>query len=226
MQNNLTEEEVEWRSRILGESFADDAKICLKRTAKKTLQLRDFDYLRQSLVFNYIYKNTDYFSNIKYLILDDGDEITPICFDFIKYLTPQLKEVFAAYDDKGASRAGYLSADRTAVWEFEKLFKQNSHQIQSQNKLAVDAQTVYNNITENRNEKLKYFSLQAPSKRAAMLDDAIKTIKELLGKNILPSDISIITPVIDDMLKFTLKENLTCNLVYLSGSEKLIQTDL
>ncbi len=226
VQNNLTEEEVEWRSRILGESFADDAKSALKELLKKTLQLRDFDYLRQSLVFNYIYKNTDYFSNIKYLILDDGDEITPICFDFIKYLTPQLKEVFAAYDDKGASRAGYLSADRTAVWEFEKLFKQNSHQIQSQNKLAVDAQTVYNNITENRNEKLKYFSLQAPSKRAAMLDDAIKTIKELLGKNILPSDISIITPVIDDMLKFTLKENLTCNLVYLSGSEKLIQNRL
>ena len=225
VQNNLTEEEVEWRSRILGESFADDAKSALKELLKKTLQLRDFDYLRQSLVFNYIYKNTDY-SNIKYLILDDGDEITPICFDFIKYLTPQLKEVFAAYDDKGASRAGYLSADRTAVWEFEKLFKQNSHQIQSQNKLVVDAQTVYNNITENKNEKLKYFSLQAPSKRAAMLDDAIKTIKELLGKNILPSDISIITPVIDDMLKFTLKENLTCNLVYLSGSEKLIQNRL
>ena len=59
-----------------------------------------------------------------------------------------------------------------------------------------------------------------------MLDEALKTIKELLGKNVLPSEISIITPVIDDMLKFTLKENLNCNLVYLSGSEKLIQNRL
>lgn len=73
VQNNLTDEEVEWRSRVLGESFEDDAKSALKELLKKTLQLRDFDYLRQSLVFNYIYKNTEYFSNIKYLILDDGD---------------------------------------------------------------------------------------------------------------------------------------------------------
>ena len=46
VQNNLTDEEVEWRSRVLGESFADDAKSALKELLKKTLQLRDFDYLR------------------------------------------------------------------------------------------------------------------------------------------------------------------------------------
>ena len=83
VQNNLTDEEVEWRSRILGESF---------KLLSKTLALRDFDYLRQTLVFNYVYKNSDYFKNIKYLILDDGDEITPVCFDFISHLAPQLKE--------------------------------------------------------------------------------------------------------------------------------------
>ena len=84
VQNNLSDDEVEWRSRVLGESFADDAKTALKKLLKKTLELRDFDYLRQGLVFNYIYKNTEYFKNIEYLIVDDGDEITPICFDFIK----------------------------------------------------------------------------------------------------------------------------------------------
>ena len=57
VQNNLTDEEIEWRSRVLGESFADDAKITLKKLLSKTLALRDFDYLRQGLVFNYIYKN-------------------------------------------------------------------------------------------------------------------------------------------------------------------------
>ena len=31
VQNNLTDEEIEWRSRVLGESFADDAKITLKK---------------------------------------------------------------------------------------------------------------------------------------------------------------------------------------------------
>lgn len=93
VQNNLNDDEVEWRSNVLGESFADDAKTALKKLLAKTLFLRDFDYLRQSLVFNYIYKNTEYFKKIKYLFLDDGDEITPICFDFIEHLSKQLKDV-------------------------------------------------------------------------------------------------------------------------------------
>lgn len=56
VQNNLDNDEIEWRSRVLKESFADDVKITLKKLLAKTLALRDFDYLRQGLVFNYIYK--------------------------------------------------------------------------------------------------------------------------------------------------------------------------
>lgn len=219
----MTDEEIEWRSRVLGESFADDAKVTLKKLLSKTLALRDFDYLRQGLIFNYIYKNSDYFKNIKYLIIDDGDEITPICFEFISYLAPQLKDVFIAFDEKGASRTGYLSADRTAVWKFEDLFNQKAQKLVSQNKLSADAENLYSNTTENKSENLENFSLQSPSKRASMIDDAIKQISCLFAKNIQPCEISIITPVIDDMLKFSLKENLHCNLVFLSGSEKLIQ---
>lgn len=226
VQNNLTDEEIEWRSRVLNESFADDAKIALKKLLKETLALRDFDYLRQTLVFNYIYKNSDYFKNIKYLILDDGDEITPVCFDFISHLAPQLKEVFIAFDEKGASRAGYLSADRTAVWKFEELFNQKAKKLISENELYKDAENLFSNITKNENSTLEHFSLQSPSKRASMIDLAVKQIKELLNKNILPSEISIITPVIDDMLKFSLKENIHTNLMFLSGSEKLIQNKL
>ena len=226
VQNNLTDEEVEWRSRILGESFAEDAKNVLKKLLSKTLALRDFDYLRQVLVFNYVYKNSDYFKNIKYLILDDGDEITPVCFDFISYLAPQLNDVFIAFDEKGASRTGYLSADRTAVWKFEELFNQNAEKITSENRLAKDAEILFSNITENKTDTLENFSLQSPSKRASMIDEAIKQIKELLAKNVLPREISIITPVIDDMLKFSLKENIHTNLMFLSGSEKLIQNRL
>lgn len=223
VQNNLTDEEIEWRSRVLGESFADDAKITLKKLLSKTLALRDFDYLRQGLIFNYIYQNSDYFKNIKYLIVDDGDEITPICFDFISHLAPQLKDIFIAFDEKGASRTGYLSADRTAVWKFEELFKQKAQNLTSESNLSSDAEILYSNITGNKSENLNNFSLHSPSKRASMIDDAIKQISNLFAKNIQPHEISIITPVIDDMLKFSLKENLHCNLMYLSGSEKLVQ---
>ena len=228
VQNNLTEDEVDWRSRVLKESFADDAKIALKKLLKETLKLRDFDYLRQGLVFNYIYKNTDYFKNIKYLILDDGDEITPVCFDFIKHLAPQLKDVFIAFDEKGASRTGYLSADRTAVWEFEKLFNQPVISIDSETKLRFDAENIFKNVVDEKTEILENFSLQSPSKRAKMIDLAIAQIHTLLKQKVKPCQISIVTPVIDEMLRFSIKEGLRAHLtpMFLSGSEKLIQNPL
>ena len=227
VQNNLTDDDVEWRSRILKESFADDAKIALKKLLAKTLELRDFDYLRQGLVFNYIYKNTNYFKNIQYLILDDGDEITPICFDFIKYIAPQLKDVFIAFDQKGASRTGYLSADKTSVWEFENLFKQTVISIDSNTNLKYDAENIFINSKDDKKEILKNFSIQSPSKRAKMIELAASKINSLLQDKISPNEISIVTPIIDDMLKFSLKENIKgASLLFLSGNEKLIQNQL
>ena len=227
-QNNLTDDDVDWRSRVLGESFAEDAKTALKKLLAKTLYLRDFDYLRQGLVFNYIYKNTNYFDNIKYLILDDGDEITPICYDFIKYLVPKLEDAFVAFDSKGGSRIGYLSADRTAVWEFEKLLGQPVTVIDTKTNLKFDAETIFNNVTKCEFNTLNNFTIQSPSKRSKMIELASIKINELLKKQVKPSEISIITPVIDEMLKFGLKENINrqANLMFLSGSEKLIQNPL
>ena len=226
VQNNLSEREVEERSGILKEQFADDAKLALKKLLAKTLALRDFDYLRQTLVFNFVYKNTGYFSKIKYLIVDDGDEVTPVCFDFISYLAPQLKDVFIAFDKKGGSRTGYLSADKNAVWGFEELFKQKAEKIETLTPLKEDAETIFNNIANDENLKLKHFALQSPSKRAGMIELAVSKIEELRRKNIKPCEISIITPVIDDMLKFSLKENIHADLMFLSGSEKLAQNRL
>lgn len=228
VQNNLSDEDVEWRANVLNEGFADDVNAALKKLLSKTLELRDFDYLRQSLVFNYIYKNTDYFKNIEYLILDDGDEITPICFDFIKYLAPQLQEAFVAFDSKGASRAGYLSADKTAVWEFEKVFNETAVPIETLTKLKADAETIFANAEGDRTDKLRYFTIKSPSKRAKMIDLAVEKINGLLKSNVKPCEISIISPVIDDMLKFSLKENIKnhTNLLFLTGSEKLAQNPL
>lgn len=225
VQNNLSDDEVDWRARVLEESFSEDAKSALKKLLAKTLYLRDFDYLRQGLVFNYIYKNTEYFKEIEYLILDDGDEITPICYDFIKFLAPQLKDVFIAYDSKGASRIGYLSADRTAVWKFEELFNQPVTVLESHSKLKYDAENIFKNVVKNEKNELNFFTVQSPSKRSSMIELVTKKINALLKEKVLPSEISIITPVIDEMLKFSLSEGLNhqARPLYLSGSEKLIQ---
>ena len=85
VQNNLSTERVRERSKILGESFGEDAELIIKKLLSQTLKTRSLDYLRQVLIFNYVYKNTDYFKNIKYLLIDDADEMTPVCFDFISY---------------------------------------------------------------------------------------------------------------------------------------------
>lgn len=226
VQNNLTDKDVQWRSEyVLKESFAPDAKKALDEFKKKTLEARALDYLRQSLIFNYIYKNTDYFSKIEYLIVDDGDEITPICLDFIKHLTKQLKDVFVAYDKYGASRSGYLSADKSTVFEFETLFNQKAAEILAKTDLQNDAQTIFENVIEQKNTKLKHFSLTSLSKRAQMLDLGVNEVKNLIKKGFKASDITIVTPIIDDMLKFCLKD-IDANLLFLSGSEKIIQNPI
>ena len=225
IQNNLTDEDVKWRSeKVLKEGFSEDTQKAIKSLLSKTLNLRSFDYLRQTLLFNYLYKNTDIFNRIKYVLVDDADEITPVCYDFLSYLKPQLTGFFVACDECGSSRTGYLSADKNIYKKFENLINEKPQVLQNTSKLSVDAQNLYENIQLGKNSNLKYFSCISPSKRASMIDLAILRVKDILQKGFYPSDIAIVTPIIDDMLKFSLRENVkNANLLFLSGNEKLIQ---
>lgn len=217
VQNNLSDDDVKWRSEeVLKESFAPDAKKALDEFKKKTLEARALDYLRQSLIFNHIYKTTDYFSKIEYLIVDDGDEVTPICLDFIEFLKPQLKDVFIAYDELGGSRQGYLSADKSVGARLEGIFQDAKMQ------RCKDAKETLFTLPLT-----SHVSLLTSSKRAQMLDLGVQNVKKLIENGIKPSDISIVTPIIDDMLKFSLKENFSeKNLLFLSGSEKITQNPI
>ena len=240
VQNNLTNEEVKERSKILKESFAEDAEIIIKRLLSLTLKSRSLDYLRQTLIFNHVYKHTDYFKNIKYLLVDDADEMTPVCFDFIKYLKPQLKDWIICFDSLGSSRCGYLSADTSIECKLRSVFKEDvvsdyetlpqgegmCEDAQSLSNIFPQGEIIFSNILENKHERLENFTLTSLSKRAEILDYTIEKIQKLFKKNILPKDITIITPLQDDMLHFTLRENLKCNLLFLSGSEKLIDNQL
>ena len=240
VQNNLTNEEVKERSKILKESFAEDAEIIIKRLLSSTLKSRSLDYLRQTLIFNHVYKHTDYFKNIKYLLVDDADEMTPVCFDFIKYLKPQLKDWIICFDSLGSSRCGYLSADTSIECKLRSVFEEDvvsdyetlphgkgmCEDAQSLSNIFPQGEIIFSNILENKHERLENFTLTSLSKRAEILDYTIEKIQKLFKKNVLPKDITIITPLQDDMLHFTLRENLKCNLLFLSGSEKLIDNQL
>lgn len=228
VQNNLSDEDVKWRSEgVLKESFAPDAKKAIDEFKKKTLEARGLDYLRQSLIFNYIYQSTNYFSDIEYVFVDDADEITPICLDFLKFLAPKLKDVFIAYDNLGSSRSGYLSA-KIGI-EFEKIFNQKAISLDSSSTNHLSPQTLFDNVIEQKNTKINNFSLFSLSKRAQMLDLGVNEIAKLIENGIKPADIAIITPIVDDMLRFSLKEkfkNTWANPLFLSGSEKIIQNQI
>ena len=85
---------------------------------------------------------------------------------------------------------------------------------------------IFSNILEDKHDKLENFTLTSLSKRAEILDYTIEKIQNLFKQNALPKDIAIITPLQDDMLRFTLNENLKCNVLFLSGSEKLVDNPL
>ena len=236
VQNHLTNDEVKERSQILKESFADDAELIIKKLLSSTLKNRSLDYLRQTLIFNHIYTNTDYFKNIKYLLVDDADEMTPVCFDFITYLKPQLKDWIICFDSLGSSRCGYLSADTSIEYKLSKLFNENPindyqklfPELKDEENKFTQGDIIFSNILEDKQERLENFTLISLSKRAEILDYTIEKIQNLFKKNIKPKDITIITPLQDNMLRFTLEENLkkSCNLLFLSGSEKLIDNPL
>ena len=225
VQNHLSNEQIQERSKILKESFADDAELIIKKLLSSTLKSRSLDYLRQTLIFNHVYKHTDYFKNIKYLLVDDADEMTPVCFDFISYLNPQLKDWIICFDSLGSSRCGYLSADTSIECKLIHLFNED---VQTDKNIFSQGEIIFSNILENKHESLENFTLTSLSKRAEILDFTIEKIQNLFKKNVSARDITIITPLQDDMLRFTLEENLkhSCNLMFLSGSEKLIDNPL
>ncbi len=233
VQNNLSEEDVQKRSRILKEAFSSDAAKAIKSFCSQTLNYRAFDYLRQIQIFNYIYKNTDYFKNIEYLIVDNADEMPPVFIDFIEHISNQLKYHYIYYDEHGSSRFGYLSADKSAGKRLAQIFNEKAET--KGNNHNCDAEIIYNNVVNNDRKLLKNFTIFSLPKRAQMVDFAIKEIKKLLEENYennkitgcKPSDIAIITPVQDELLKFTLKEAFTTTkCIFLSGSEKLIQNQI
>ena len=399
IQNNLSQTEIDERAKILKEGFSEEASLAIKKLLKKTLELRGFDYLRQCLLFNFIYKNTDYFNNIKYLLIDDADECTPIFIDFVEYLSKQLDDFYIAIDPLGSSRCGYLSADKNNYERLKRIFsndlppiacgdfplkggrnacdnfctQQGGNALQGQrglhkgnrmlpyikdfsrsmrknmtiqelkiwnlirkeqlgikfrrqhpidnkyiadfacteNKIIIEidgsqhieassdkyrtfyientgykivrfynneidnniegcieylksiiseppiacgdfplkgdrnagdnfcplqggnalqgqrgyeADKLFANVKDGEFNQLENFSYISFSKRSQMADSAIKRINELLKSGVKPCEISVISPVIDDMLKFTLKENLkNANHLFITGSEKLIQ---
>lgn len=214
VQNSLNDSEVRIKSELLGESFADDAKKALDKYKIKTLELRAFDYLRQESVLPFILTNSDYFKDIKYFFADDLDEQTESVYNFMLKLKPQLKKTFIAYDKYGSSRAGFLGAKT----DFH--FTAQSKNLKSKSKLFSDAQKLFYAVKNQKQAELENFEIKTYARRSEMIKELLSQISGLILKGIKPSEISIVTPHIDTVLKTCIK-NSDFNVCYLSGHAKL-----
>lgn len=224
VNNNLSSEDVEKKSQILGEAFSEDANRIIQKFKSKTIDLRAFDYIRQAQIFSYIYKNTDYFKNIKYLIMEDVDEFTPLAFDFVEQLKPQLSNQYILFDKDGGSRCGYLCAETNTVEKLEKIFNEEINEETVSNK---DISALRENVLNNSKKTLKNLSLFSLSKRVDMVEKTVELINDLIKKGVKPSDISVITPVQDKILKHTFDTELKMgNTLFISGNEKLADNSL
>lgn len=215
IQNNLTKDEVLNRSKILQESYTLEANKTINKYKKETIDYRAFDYLRQVNLFEFLYKKLP--NPYKYVFLDDGDEITPAQLAYLEYIKPTVQEFFIAYDEFGSSRLGYLGAINV---DFEK-FTGEKALFEDKNR----AKFVFDSIKNNKPVESDNIHLKTFLKRNEMIENTIFEIKSLINKGIKPNEISIITPISDDLLK-TYLDKTGYKFNFLTKSEKLNENQI
>ena len=222
VQNVLSPKEVKERSLLLNETFYKDAQNAIEDYKIKTIEYNSFDYLRQLAVLPLIYKNTDYFSHIKYLIVDDADEYSYAFWCFVNAIMPNLEDYYIAYDKDGSSRCGYLCAYKSGISEFKKKYNPKETVLESKAKFFNEAQILFETVKNGKKCKLTDISYNTFSKRLNMFDAVLKKISVLLKSGTKPKEIAVITPVIDEvLLQSFLNSNYNINFQILSGNEKL-----
>ena len=221
VQNALTNKEIIERAEILNESFYKDAQKAIDDYKIKTIKLKSFDYLRQMAILPSIYNNTDYFKNIRYLIIDDADEY-PYAFWLLVYaLMPNLKEYYITYDKDGSSRCGYLCAYKSAIDEFKIKYNPKIIQINSNQPFYKTAQELFTNIRVGKKTKINDIKVNSCVRRLEMINKMVSDVKNLLNHGVNPADITVVTPVIDDILKDTINSAQNIHYTLISGNEKL-----
>ena len=215
--NNLSDDEVQKRSLILGEAFAQNAKEAINKYKRKTIDLRAFDYIRQINLFQYLYRKTK--NNFKYVFLDDGDEIVPALLAYLEYIKPSVKEFYIGYDLLGSSRLGYLGAINI---DFEKLLNEKARKVQENNQKTINAQKLSEDIKNDKQINLENIKSISFLKRNEMIDCVLSDIKKIINNGIKPSEISIVTPISDEFLKSKLVES-GFKFNFLTKNEKLNQ---
>ena len=209
--NDLSDDEIKERTKILRESFTSDVNLAINMYKKETLKYRAFDYLRQAQLFSYIFKNSP--NPYKYVFLDDGDEITPLIFDYLNFIKKDVKEFFIATDKKGGSRVGYLCAQDS---DFEAFLCETPIVLEDDKK----GDEIYNNISNNSPVILENLKNKEFIRADEMAEYLVDSVNSLLDKSVKASDILIVIPENDQFLKFYL-DKINSEINFITGSEKI-----
>lgn len=222
--NMLDEKEVERRSGILKESFQKDAALAINDFKANTLHRRSFDYQRQLAILPYIIDNTNYFKKFEYLIVDDADEISYLEFYFIKSLIPGLKDFWIGYDKDGSSHIGFLGAYKKAIPELKKVSTKETKILDDKSQITDFADKLYIKIKSDIKVEQERIAFSSQTKRLDMIDIALDRIVAEIKNGTKAEEITIVTPLTNDVLKFALNETFEKNNIkyqILTGSEKL-----
>ncbi len=226
VQNCLSNNDVVERSEILNESFYREAQKAIDDYKLKTIQYKSFDYLRQLAILPFIYSKTDYFKNIKYFICDDADEFSFAFWSFVDSIMPQLSQYYLAYDENGSSRCGYLCAYKSGIKDFINKYSPKIIKLEDKSKFAELSNEIFENIKDGRKIKNLNLNYNIQLKRLDMFNSVLDYIKTLIKQGVHPSDISIITPVFDEVLMqnfYAVKDGINSQI--LAGNEKLVQSN-
>jgi len=229
--NSLDKSEVMFRSELLEESMGKQAQQVLQEFKSLSARYRTFDYLKQTTTFLYLLeknKINHLFSEIKYLLVDDFDELTYSAQFFVKNLLSgsQVKEFYIAADPQGGARRGYLCANIVGYEQIKESFPSEIFSLTCEKFACEDANTLFQAILNNYPAKLNNIKLLENSIRhVEMIEQVFARIKILVNnEKISPDDIALIIPSMDSTLKQTLtdffqKENI--NYQFLTGSKKI-----
>jgi|GEM_PF-428366 len=227
-ENNLNESEIAAKSELSRENFTKESKKVLEKLKIKTGKLRSIDYLKQTELFIYLVENNliSDFSGINYLFADDIDEISYSAQSFIKYLMPDVKEFYLAADPEGGTRRGYLCAYPEGWNEIKQVKEAETIKLSCTKPIINDAVSLFNAVKDDLKPSLNFITLENSIKKVEMMDNVFKKICDLIYKRkVSPEDIIIVTPSIDENIRFSLSEFFHLHKIryqFLSGSKKII----
>lgn len=217
--NALTPYELAQKSALLNETFAGDAQKVISQTKADMLRYRVFDYLRQTEAFMKLFQDdklTD-FDGVKYLLVDDFDEMTYQAFLFVKALSDKVDEYFIAFDKQGGARRGYLSAYPDG-W---KAFDCKVLELSVKND---DADKILSVFEGGKPQSLDSFEFVLTEQNIDMTEQILEKITELLQKGVEPSEIKLVVPENDFVLNHNLERYFAQNSIkyqFLSGTRRL-----